>query len=44
MTSRYTVYELNEKKGEAIFEGTAIECYEFLEEISEDRKQFMWVA
>ena len=26
---KYKVYELEEKEGKVIFEGTAIECYEF---------------
>ncbi len=41
---KYKVYELEEKEGKVIFEGTAIECYEFLAEIDEERQKFMWVA
>ena len=44
MEARYHVYELEGKEGKVVFEGSAMECYDFLSEISEERKPFMWVA
>lgn len=43
MEARYKVYELKEKEGVVVFEGTAIECYDFMDSISEEKQKFMWI-